>query len=114
MLFARYMKETWRSKTVLGAAVWFRIHQVMMTLTFLLTLIGFIVISSEKGFLAYTPEFIAENPHPVIGFVVLILALIQPIMAAMRPAPDSEKRWIFNWAHWFVANAAFILCKSVF
>ena len=111
MVFARYMKETWREETIFGSAVWFRVHQLMMTLTFGLTLLGFILISADKGFLAYTPEFIASNPHPVLGFICLLLALIQPVMAILRPSPNHDKRWIFNWAHFLVANVAFILGK---
>jgi len=30
-------------------------------------------------------------------------------MAYFRPHPDTSKRWIFDWLHWFVGNAAYLL-----
>lgn len=114
MVFARYMKETWRADTILGAAVWFRIHQPLMTLTVVFSVVGFIVIASEKGFLDYSLETISKNAHPVYGFICILLALIQPVMAFFRPSPDHEKRWIFYWAHFFVGLLASIFCKQRF
>ena len=36
----------------------------------------------------------------------------QPMMALLRPLPDGERRYIFNWAHWAVGTVATILaCK---
>ena len=30
-------------------------------------------------------------------------------MAYFRPHPDTSKRWVFNWLHWFVGNSAYVL-----
>ena len=30
-------------------------------------------------------------------------------MAALRPAPDADRRWLFNWAHWGAGNLAWVL-----
>jgi len=27
----------------------------------------------------------------------------------LRPSPEASYRWIFNWAHWFIGNAAHIV-----
>ena len=53
-------------------------------------------------------ESIKVNPHPVFGLICFITALIQPMMAILRPHPRSESRWIFNWAHWAFGNASFL------
>ena len=50
---------------------------------------------------------IKQNPHPVFGLICFITTMIQPMMAALRPHPESSSRWIFNWAHWIFGNVAF-------
>ena len=109
MFFARYMKETFRGRKIAGKDVWFPIHQLCMGSTVLLTVLGFILVSAEQGFLPYTPEQVKKNAHPVLGFVTMLLALIQPFMAAFRCHPGTPKRPVFDWAHWFVGNSAWIL-----
>ncbi|XP_043941545.1 putative ferric-chelate reductase 1 isoform X2 [Protopterus annectens] len=37
--------------------------------------------------------------HPVLGCIVMVLALIQPFVAIFRPAPQSKRRPIFYWFH---------------
>ena len=44
-----------------------------------------------------------------IGFATILCACIQPVMAYFRPHPDTSKRWVFNWLHWFVGNSAYVL-----
>jgi uncharacterized membrane protein len=55
---------------------------------------------------------LAINPHAVIGIVCIILAVIQPVMAYFRPHPGTSNRWIFNGAHWFIGNSAFIFALA--
>jgi len=40
---------------------------------------------------------------------VTLLAVINPLMALVRPAPNHSKRIYFNWGHWFVGSLARIL-----
>ena len=42
---------------------------------------------------------VKTNAHAAVGLASCCLAFVQPFMAFLRPAPDSGKRWIFNWAH---------------
>ncbi|KAH3739441.1 hypothetical protein DPMN_046093 [Dreissena polymorpha] len=35
--------------------------------------------------------------------------MFQPLMALIRPAPDGEYRFLFNWAHFLVGTSAHIL-----
>ena len=112
MLIARYYKNTWKSIRPAGKDLWFRLHQLFMMLTVLLTLTGFFVMIAKEGVDPLALEEIKINPHPAFGITCIVAAVIQPIMAAFRPSPDAEKRWIFNIAHWFVGNVAFI-CATV-
>ena len=67
-------------------------HQTHAILSVLCTLAAFIVISVEKGVLEYTPSYLADiNPHPAIGFTVLLLSFLQPTMALFRPGAKSER-----------------------
>lgn len=78
-----------------------------MTVTWCLTILAFIIIFAELG--GWTSVPTGSNPHALIGLFTTLLAFIQPIMAYFRPHPGTPKRYIFNWAHWFVGNAAHIL-----
>jgi len=109
IIFARYFKQTWKGKPVMGADRWFQAHRFLMVAAVIFTIIGFVlVLVYTKGW-HYDMDFIRNNPHPVIGLVTIILALIQPIMALMRPHPGTKYRPVFNWVHWFVGNAAYNL-----
>ncbi|TSK34844.1 Ferric-chelate reductase 1 [Bagarius yarrelli] len=47
--------------------------------------------------------------HPYFGCTVMALSVIQPIMALFRPAPDSSRRYVFNWAHLCTGTVAQVL-----
>jgi len=112
MVMARYYKETWKSIKPLKKDLWFRVHQIFMSLVVLMSIAAFIVICIVKGFLPYSIQEIRDNPHPATGFACILCALAQPIMAYFRPHPETSKRWIFDWLHWFVGNSAFLLGVS--
>ncbi|CAG0923114.1 unnamed protein product, partial [Notodromas monacha] len=77
MLAARYYKRTWVASTLLGKAVWFTIHRGLMALTWILTIVSFlIIVIKEQGF--------EKGYHPTIGIIVLVLTFIQPFLAAIR------------------------------
>ena len=79
-----------------------------MICTWTLTVAGFVIIFVQ------IQDWYSEtsNPHAIIGCVTTGLAFIQPFMAALRPTPDSPKRPIFNWSHWFVGSCAHILASK--
>jgi len=109
MLMARYYKQTWKNLKPLGKDLWFRAHQLFMSLVVILSIAAFIVMWFEKGFLPYSYEYIRKNPHPATGFASILCACAQPIMAYFRPHPDTSRRWVFDWLHWFVGNSAFLM-----
>lgn len=108
MLMARYYKKTWVTTRPFDKDLWFRLHQLFMGSTVVVTIVAFFVIVSNSGWLPYDAAFLKANPHPAIGMVCVVTALIQPMMAALRPHPGASLRWLFNWAHWLVGNTAFL------
>ena len=109
MVMARYYKQTWRSVRPFKKDLWFTVHRILMSLVVITSIAAFIVACIVKGFLPYSPKEIMKNPHPATGFATILCACAQPIMAYFRPHPDTSKRWIFDWSHWFVGNAAYLL-----
>ncbi|XP_048487412.1 putative ferric-chelate reductase 1 homolog [Plutella xylostella] len=105
IVLARYFKQTWVGKTFAGKDIWFAWHRILMVLTWVLTVAGFIVILVEVG--GYTTT--GDNPHAITGLVTVILCFIQPIGAYFRPHPGTKRRPVFNWLHWLGGNAAHIL-----
>ncbi|XP_026041781.1 putative ferric-chelate reductase 1 [Astatotilapia calliptera] len=50
-----------------------------------------------------------QGAHPVLGCLVLILSLIQPIGALLRCGPQHHLRYLFNWTHFLNA----VVIKSI-
>ncbi|TRY72295.1 hypothetical protein TCAL_11262 [Tigriopus californicus] len=108
MMLARYFKETWKgSQNCFDKDRWFVLHVSLMVVTLVCTLVGGTIIFSDRGFDPFRAAFLKEYQHPVVGAICIIFMIIQPIMAFFRPHPNEPSRPIFNWAHWFVGNAAY-------
>ncbi|XP_017875392.1 putative ferric-chelate reductase 1 homolog [Ceratina calcarata] len=100
ILLARYYRQTWVSSQLCGKDHWFAWHRFFMILTWSMTIAAFVIIFVELG------EWSSEVIHASLGLATTILAFVQPFMAVMRPHPGAPRRPLFNWAHWFVGNAA--------
>ncbi|KAF0028391.1 hypothetical protein F2P81_019478 [Scophthalmus maximus] len=50
--------------------------------------------------------------HPYVGCTVMALSVIQPIMALLRPVPDSPRRIIFRWLHFGAGTACQVLAGN--
>ncbi|KOC65651.1 Putative ferric-chelate reductase 1 like protein [Habropoda laboriosa] len=100
ILLARYYRQTWVGSQLCGKDHWFAWHRFFMILTWSMTIAAFVIIFVELG------EWSSEVIHASLGLATTILAFIQPFMAAARPHPGAPRRPLFNWAHWFVGNAA--------
>lgn len=59
-----------------------------MSTTVITTVISLIVMLAIEGLDPF--EEVDENPHPAIGLVSIICAIVQPIMAAFRPHPGTR------------------------
>merc|ERR1719369_1283463 len=108
MILARYFKQTWKGKQILGKDRWFQAHRGLMTTTVILSLVAVVFILVEVDVKPLNAQNLADNAHPVIGLICVLLAIIQPIMAVFRPHPGDSTRWLFNWAHWAVGNVAHV------
>ncbi|XP_045455053.1 putative ferric-chelate reductase 1 homolog [Melitaea cinxia] len=105
VVLARYFKKTWVGKTLGGKDIWFAYHRILMVLTWVLTMVGFILILVEVGGWQDT----GDNPHAITGIITVVLCFIQPIGAFFRPHPGTKHRPLFNWLHWLIGNSAHIL-----
>uniref|UniRef100_A0A3Q3LSU9 Ferric chelate reductase 1 n=1 Tax=Mastacembelus armatus TaxID=205130 RepID=A0A3Q3LSU9_9TELE len=104
---ASFYKPDWPNQTLLGQKVWFQVHRGLMILTVTLTIVAFgLPFFYRKGWSKHA------GVHPYLGCGVLALSLIQPIIAAFRPLPDSDRRYIFNWAHWGVGSVTEIMAVA--
>uniref|UniRef100_A0A8C2GLT1 Ferric-chelate reductase 1b n=2 Tax=Cyprinus carpio TaxID=7962 RepID=A0A8C2GLT1_CYPCA len=101
VIMARYFKPDWPERNILGQKVWFQLHRMLMTITVLLTLVGFVLPFMYRG--GWSKR---AGIHPYLGCVVMTLAVIQPVMALFRPAPDASRRYIFNWMHFGTGTVA--------
>uniref|UniRef100_A0A3Q2Q4H0 Putative ferric-chelate reductase 1 n=1 Tax=Fundulus heteroclitus TaxID=8078 RepID=A0A3Q2Q4H0_FUNHE len=105
MMVARFLKSMGRGVKPCGKDLWFVVHVSVMTVTVAATIIAFILaFSFVNGW--------AEGAHPVLGVLVMILALIQPILALMRCGPQHPWRFLFNWAHFFIAASVQLLAVA--
>uniref|UniRef100_A0A672SEJ8 Ferric chelate reductase 1 n=1 Tax=Sinocyclocheilus grahami TaxID=75366 RepID=A0A672SEJ8_SINGR len=88
VIMARYFKPDWPERNILGQKVWFQVglHRMLMTITVLLTLVGFVLPFMYRG--GWSKR---AGIHPYLGCVVMALAVIQPVMALFRPAPDASR-----------------------
>lgn len=102
ILLARYYKSTWVNSQICGKDQWFAWHRFFMILTWALTIAGFVIIFVQLE------NWSTETIHASFGLATTIFCFIQPFMAALRPHPGTPRRAVFNWAHWFVGNAAHI------
>lgn len=99
---ARYMRTLWVGKQVFGKDIWFVVHQVAMSLTWVLTISSVIIIWIDVG------EW-RTSTHSLLGIIATVLCFIQPLTAFFRPAPNDEARPIFNFMHGSVGKLAHIL-----
>ncbi|KAK0063036.1 ferric-chelate reductase 1 isoform X2 [Biomphalaria pfeifferi] len=110
LVVARYYKPV-LSGTMCSQKIWFQVHRFSMVLVLCVTAIAFIIIfvkedgkwSDLEGDETYL------QGHPIMGVMVMILTILNPVMALFRPHPDTPRRPIFNWAHFLVGIAAHIL-----
>ncbi|KAK7123546.1 hypothetical protein R3I93_021847 [Phoxinus phoxinus] len=102
MMIARYLKRVAKGQSCGGKDFWFMAHVSLMVLSIIATAIAFILVFS------YAQDW-AGGAHPVLGCIVMVLSLVQPIVAAFRCEPQHERRFVFNWAHSVIALAIKVL-----
>ncbi|KAM4021540.1 putative ferric-chelate reductase 1 [Anomaloglossus baeobatrachus] len=93
MIIARYIKTAAKTP-ILGKALWFQSHLILMVLTVAATIVSFVLSFVQAKGWAHDVSI-----HAIIGCIVMILAFFQPLIAFFRPSPDSSQRFFFNWFH---------------
>ncbi|KAL6489110.1 hypothetical protein MHYP_G00028510 [Metynnis hypsauchen] len=92
MISARYLKAVTKGRGCCGKDFWFLAHVSLMSLSVVMTAASFILVFAHK-------RSWSGGAHSVLGCIVMILSLIQPIAAAFRCAPQHKRRLIFTWLH---------------
>ncbi|XP_053716082.1 putative ferric-chelate reductase 1 [Synchiropus splendidus] len=105
MMVARFLKGSAAGRKLWGRDAWFSVHVAVMSLTVILTAIGFILSFAHV-------RVWSGGAHPVLGCLVLILSLIQPTLALVRCGPDHQLRFLFTWSHTLTAVAVKALAVS--
>lgn len=99
---ARFLKKLEVRRELFEKAIWFVIHLISMSLTWLLTVAAVAIIWVDVGTWK-------TSTHSVVGIITAALCLIQPFTAFFRPAPEDEARPIFNFMHGSVGKLAHFL-----
>nr|XP_032836830.1 ferric-chelate reductase 1-like [Petromyzon marinus] len=99
IVLARFFKPLWPTHYIWGQKVWFQLHRSFMTTVVLCSLVAFTLpFVYRAGW--------SHGAHPIVGCLVVVLAVAQPLMALVRPHPGEPRRSLFNWTHWATGTAA--------
>lgn len=110
IILARYYKEMWPYTGIAQEMVWFQVHRILQGTCVLLTTISFFLIFAHVG--GYSDlDTMPFKAHPILGIIVFILAILNPLIALCRCKPNSKNRPWFNWFHFLVGTVAY--CLSV-
>uniref|UniRef100_A0A9J2P3T1 Cytochrome b561 domain-containing protein n=1 Tax=Ascaris lumbricoides TaxID=6252 RepID=A0A9J2P3T1_ASCLU len=111
ILIARYFKPVWPRKKLFGTAVWFQLHRDLAILSVIIQIVAVFLIIYQAGRLyecSYEcgSDDWSKKMHVITGIAATALAIAQPLIAFVRPGPNSSARPTFNWLHWFVGMSA--------
>ena len=109
ILISRYFKMSWANYFICGKAGWFTAHRFLMSITAILTILGFLFVLAFTG-----GTWVDKGPtrvyaHSITGVLVISLAFFQPFVALFRCEPESPNRFMFNYIHLFFGFSAFTL-----
>jgi len=107
ILLARYYKPMWPNHVMASFRVWFSFHRPIMIFVTLLTLLSFLFALIELEW-----EWSVDGnelTHMILGLIVIVCSLINPLLGFFRPKPDRCGRCLFFWFHWLVGNIAYCL-----
>uniref|UniRef100_A0A0N5AHJ0 Ferric-chelate reductase 1 n=1 Tax=Syphacia muris TaxID=451379 RepID=A0A0N5AHJ0_9BILA len=116
ILLARYFKPVWSEKKLLGTAVWFQLHRDLNILSVIIQAVAVFLIIYQAGRLyqcSYSCplEDWYKKMHVITGIGAMGFVLLQPVSALFRPGPNSPRRPIFNWIHWFFGMLSWTLAS---
>lgn len=108
LLMTKYYKTMWPNKRMFDQRYWFVTHFNCMATVFLVTVIGIILIFVEADGWSKAPD-LPQRAHPILGIIIFVCIIINPILALIRPAENSKCRPVFNWFHWAFGTIANVL-----
>uniref|UniRef100_A0A915I2N6 Cytochrome b561 domain-containing protein n=1 Tax=Romanomermis culicivorax TaxID=13658 RepID=A0A915I2N6_ROMCU len=114
ILLSRFAKHSWPNVKLCGTALWFQLHRAFMITSILLQAVAFIFVfvqawSFKTCSYSCNTEYYNLKLHTILGIICTVAAVIQPLLAMLRPMPSSPKRPIFNWSHWLIGTASWII-----
>lgn len=86
--------------------VWFNLHVVMMNIAVVLTIVGLIFIKQEEE---REGEPFYLTFHKVVGTIVFIFIILQPINGFFRPDNESPRRKYWLYYHKYVGRIIVII-----
>uniref|UniRef100_A0A0B7BD10 Cytochrome b561 domain-containing protein n=1 Tax=Arion vulgaris TaxID=1028688 RepID=A0A0B7BD10_9EUPU len=108
LLLTKYYKPMWPNNRMFDHKYWFLGHFNCMATMFIITIIAIILIFVEAGGYSQAPD-LPQKAHPILGIIILICIIINPILALIRPSEESKCRPVFNWFHWAFGTIANVL-----
>jgi len=113
ILFARYGRvlRFGNRRQLLGKSIWFQTHRFLLSLSSLLTLVGFFFIIVYRGDQWINPITNSKQlfAHSILGSIVVCCVILQIWLALYRCHPHSHFRFFFNWSHRIIGSFAFCL-----
>ena len=106
MFTAKFCKKMLPRMKIFGADVWFRIHQLCMSMVITLSMAGASILWVDRGVEPLQWDNIKNNPHSALGMAAICIGLIQPVIAFFRPSPDHKYRIVFKLVHKFTGYIA--------
>ncbi|KAK7099857.1 putative ferric-chelate reductase 1 [Littorina saxatilis] len=108
LIMTKYYKTMWPNQRMFDQRYWFVAHFNCMAMAFLITVIGVILIFVEADGWSQAPD-LPQKAHPILGIIIFVCIIINPILALLRPNPDNKCRPVFNWFHWAFGTIANVL-----
>lgn len=105
----RYYKTVWLEETCMRERIWYQSHKFCMATLFLCVMAGIVLIFVEIQGYSQIDGKTFHQAHPIMGLIVTVFTIANPIIAILRPLPGTVKRKIFNWIHWAVGTGAHFL-----
>ncbi|VDM37944.1 unnamed protein product [Toxocara canis] len=117
ILLARFFKPVWPRKKLFGTAVWFQLHRDLAVASVIIQIIAIFLIIYQAGRLyecSYEcgSDDWSKKMHVITGIAATALAIVQPLIAFVRPGPNSSARPAFNWLHWFIGMSAWTFASA--
>ncbi|XP_052777506.1 putative ferric-chelate reductase 1 isoform X1 [Mya arenaria] len=111
-VIGRYFQPYWWGEKMFGSKLWVKVNWLFVLLTTATVIGAFAVIFVGVDGISQ----LYENPvasftgaHPIMGLVVALLALLNPLLLCLRPSEDSSGRAFFNCLYWIVEIGAHVL-----